>query len=68
MELLNAAKKTSVSGWINDQLETTRLEKRSSNSYEYIQVIGKGGFGKVYKVREKKSGQYFAMKEMSKAV
>ena len=30
-------------------------------------VIGRGGFGKVWKVEAKKSKTYFAMKEMSKA-
>lgn len=29
--------------------------------------IGKGGFGKVWKVRCKKTGQIYAMKEMQKA-
>jgi protein kinase A len=30
-------------------------------------VIGKGGFGKVWKVERKKNAQLYAMKEMSKA-
>jgi hypothetical protein len=30
-------------------------------------VIGKGGFGKVWKVEMRKVRTYFAMKEMSKA-
>lgn len=30
-------------------------------------MIGKGGFGKVWKVEMKKSKHYYAMKEMSKA-
>jgi serine/threonine protein kinase len=30
-------------------------------------VIGKGGFGKVWKVEAKKSKNFYAMKEMSKA-
>ena len=47
---------------------TTQLEKPSRKNYEYLHVIGKGGFGRVHKVREKKSGAFFAMKEMSKAV
>ena len=37
------------------------------NSFDYLSVIGKGGFGKVWKVRYKKNCQEFAMKEMSKA-
>ena len=33
----------------------------------YHFCIGKGGFGKVWRVERKKAKQYFAMKEMSKA-
>ena len=36
------------------------------NNFEFCYVIGKGGFGKVWKVRHKKSKQFFALKEMSK--
>ena len=39
----------------------------NKNSFEYISVIGKGGFGKVWKVYHKKYKIYYAMKEMSKA-
>lgn len=62
MDMLVPIKKASLSGWMEDQLKTTLIERHSRNSYEYIHVIGKGGFGKVYKVKEKKSGQLFAMK------
>lgn len=60
--MLIPPKKASLSGWMEEQLKTTLIEKRSRNSYDYIHVIGKGGFGKVYKVREKKTNQLFAMK------
>ena len=33
----------------------------------YHYCIGKGGFGKVWRVERKKEKQYYAMKEMSKA-
>ena len=36
------------------------------NMFEFIYVIGKGGFGKVWKVQYKKTKEYFALKEMSK--
>lgn len=36
------------------------------NSFEYIEVIGKGGFGKVWKVYNKKYKKEYAMKEMFK--
>ena len=47
---------------------TTQLEKPSRKNYEYLEVLGKGGFGRVHLVREKKGGELWAMKEMSKAV
>lgn len=37
------------------------------NSFEAVCVVGKGGFGKVWKVEMKKTRQLFAMKEMYKA-
>ena len=41
-------------------------EKVSKANFEYIAVIGRGGFGKVWKVYDKKYKRLFAMKEMSK--
>lgn len=41
----------SVSGWMEEQLTTLLGDRRSKNNYEYLNVIGKGGFGKVYKVK-----------------
>lgn len=43
---------------------TTALSK---NNFLYFYAIGRGGFGKVWKVERKKEKQMFAMKEMSKA-
>ena len=34
--------------------------------FEFKYIIGKGGFGKVWKVQYKKTKEYFALKEMSK--
>ena len=36
------------------------------NMFDFLTVIGKGGFGKVWKVQYKKTKEYFALKEMSK--
>ena len=38
----------------------------SRNNFEFLYVIGKGGFGKVWKVEHKQTKQPYALKEMSK--
>ena len=38
----------------------------TKNHFQFQYVIGKGGFGKVWKVEKKKGGQLYAMKEMLK--
>ena len=50
-----------VNNIFTKKLELTR------NSFEYVNIIGRGGFGKVWKVTQKKTGKNYAMKEMSKA-
>ena len=42
------------------------IEKITRNSFEFIYLIGHGGFSKVWKVRWKKTNAVFALKEMSK--
>ena len=44
-----------------------KREKIAKNSFEYLSIIGKGGFGKVWKVFEKSKKIQYALKEMSKA-
>jgi serine/threonine protein kinase len=36
------------------------------NYFDFLYIIGRGGFGKVWKVRLKKNNEFFALKEMSK--
>ena len=36
------------------------------NNFDFLYVIGKGGFGKVWKVKSKKTKMTYALKEMSK--
>jgi serine/threonine protein kinase len=36
-------------------------------TYDFLYVVGKGGFGKVWKVQNKKTKGIYAMKAMSKA-
>ena len=38
----------------------------SRNLFQFQYVIGRGGYGKVWKVEKKSSGLYYALKEMSK--
>ena len=40
--------------------------KVSKSSFDFISIIGKGGFGKVWKVIYKKNKVQYALKEMSK--
>lgn len=43
------------------------LQEVSAKEFSYICPIGKGGFGKVWKVEAKRTKQVFAMKKMYKA-
>jgi serine/threonine protein kinase len=46
-------------------LESVRVKGRED--YRFIYQIGSGGFGRVWKVQNKKDNATFAMKEISKA-
>lgn len=47
--------------------ETDNLTAITKNHFMFHYPIGRGGFGKVWRVEAKKTKQYYAMKEMSKA-
>lgn len=38
------------------------------DNFNFLDVIGRGGYGKVWKVAHRKTKKLYAMKEMSKAV
>ena len=47
--------------------ETESALALTRNHFQFQYVIGRGGFGKVWKVEYKKTKKTYAMKEMSKA-
>jgi len=49
------------------EYETDNITAVNKNFFQFHYVIGKGGFGKVWKVEKKKSKQLYAMKEMAKS-
>ena len=50
----------------NSTIENLNKSSLNKNSFKFMYVIGKGGFGKVWKVQYKKTKETFALKEMSK--
>ena len=46
-----------------DQIEKIQISK---SLFDFLYIIGRGGFGKVWKVRYKKTHKKYALKEMSK--
>lgn len=47
--------------------EQDNIKKICKNDFQFEYVIGRGGFGKVWKVKHKKSMDPYALKEMLKA-
>lgn len=45
----------------------TKIIAINKHAFEFLYAIGRGGFGKVWKVTHKKYKKVFALKEMSKA-
>ncbi|CAD8067639.1 unnamed protein product [Paramecium sonneborni] len=52
---------------VMDKKEEFQEAMQSIRNYEILDILGKGGFGKVFKVKRKKNNQLYAMKIMSKA-
>lgn len=63
-----ANKRSNLDQLMESQFKAESRERPSRNNFEIQHVIGKGGFGKVWRVEDKKTGHFYAMKEMSKAV
>ena len=49
-----------------NKLKAKNNSSLSRNDFEFIFIIGKGGFGKVWRVKEIKTNELYALKEMSK--
>jgi serine/threonine protein kinase len=49
------------------EYENDNVTAMTKNHFQFLYVIGRGGFGKVWKVEKKKEKKLFAMKEMLKA-
>ena len=46
--------------------KSKKPDKISPTSFEFLSIVGRGGFGKVWKVYHKKTKKIYAMKKMSK--
>jgi serine/threonine protein kinase len=51
----------------NGYLIIKSLLALSRNMFQFQYVIGRGGFGRVWKVEKKSTNKFYALKEMSKA-
>ena len=52
---------------LDESLNQITNEPAMRQNYIFHYVVGKGGFGKVWKVEVKKERKFYAMKEMSKS-
>ena len=53
--------------YVIGELENNRFSYGQKKNYQYLNMIGKGGVGKVWKVKHLHTGKSYALKEMSKA-
>ena len=52
------------SNWIEDAISKKHIKYYEYKHFNNIQVIGTGGFGKVYRANWKSPYQYFALKSL----
>ena len=57
----------SVKEAVVDSIKPVSRSKITIKNFKLIHCIGRGGFGKVWKVQFTKNQQFYAMKEMQKA-
>ena len=50
----------------SSQAKTQQKPTLNKNNFKFLYVIGKGGFGRVWKIQSKKTNVKYALKEMSK--
>lgn len=71
-QLLNQRRRSSKETLASEQGKKGELGGREGrverNLFSYLYIIGKGGFGKVWKVEHKKTKNQYAMKEMLKSM
>ena len=63
--IFNSQKNIKNNNYINDPQTKTNFHP-SKSLFEFLYVVGRGGFGKVWMVKYKKTHQKYALKEMSK--
>ena len=58
--------RAATSKYSTEEYQKEEIHKISVNSFNLDFVVGKGGFGKVWKVYEKSTKKVYAMKQMQK--
>jgi serine/threonine protein kinase len=66
--MLNQKSMATLSSSSSQEKTSEKPQPSSKSLFNFQYVIGVGGFGRVWKVDDKKSQKMYAMKEMSKAL
>ena len=67
MDKMEIEEESSDKNQVNIKKETfVNIGRALRDCYEFTKNLGKGGYGKVFQVRNKKSGQLYAYKKLSK--